>query len=140
MIYLDNGATSFYKPPEVRAAVLSAMERCANPGRGGYKAAMTAAETVYRCRESAAELFDCQPEQAIFTSNCTHGLNIAIRSLVQPGDKVVPSASAIWCCLCRSWRSSTAAWAISAAPSPPSSSTPWLSLSIRATSSGTSTA
>ena len=91
MIYLDNGATSFYKPPEVRAAVLSAMERCANPGRGGYKAAMTAAETVYRCRESAAELFDCQPEQAIFTSNCTHGLNIAIRSLVQPGDKVVIS-------------------------------------------------
>ena len=91
MIYLDNGATSFYKPPEVRAAVLSAMERCANPGRGGYKAAMAAAETVYRCRESAAELFDCQPEQAIFTSNCTHGLNIAIRSLVQPGDKVVIS-------------------------------------------------
>jgi cysteine desulfurase family protein len=91
MIYLDNGATSFYKPPEVRAAVLSAMERCANPGRGGYKAAMTAAETVYRCRESAAKLFECQPEQVAFTSNCTHGLNIAIRSLVQPGDKVVIS-------------------------------------------------
>lgn len=91
MIYLDNGATSFYKPPEVRAAVLSAMERCANPGRGGYKAAMAAAETVYRCRESAAKLFECQPEQVAFTSNCTHGLNIAIRSLVQPGDKVVIS-------------------------------------------------
>jgi cysteine desulfurase family protein len=91
MIYLDNGATSFYKPPEVRAAVLSAMERCANPGRGGYKAAMTAAETVYRYRESAAKLFECQPEQVAFTSNCTHGLNIAIRSLVQPGDKVVIS-------------------------------------------------
>ena len=45
MIYLDNGATSFYKPPAVRAAVLSAMERCANPGRGGYSAAMAAAET-----------------------------------------------------------------------------------------------
>ena len=91
MIYLDNGATSFYKPPEVRAAVLSAFDRCANPGRGGYKAAMAAAETVYRCRESAAELFDCQPEQVAFTSNCTHGLNIAIRTLVQPGDKVVIS-------------------------------------------------
>ena len=88
MIYLDNGATSFIKPPAVRAAVLSAMGRCANPGRGGYKAAMVAAEAVYSCRESAAKLFDCQPEQVAFTSNCTHGLNIAIRSLVQPGDKV----------------------------------------------------
>lgn len=91
MIYLDNGATSFHKPPEVRAAVLSAMERCANPGRGGYSAAMVAAETVYRCREQAAKLFSCQPEQVCFTSNCTHGLNIAIRSLVQPGDPVVIS-------------------------------------------------
>ena len=91
MIYLDNGATSFPKPPAVRAAVLSAMEHCANPGRGGYPAAMAAAETVFRCRESAAKLFGCQPEQVAFTSNCTHGLNIAIRSLVHPGDKVLIS-------------------------------------------------
>ncbi len=91
MIYLDNGATSFYKPAAVRQAVLQAMERCANPGRGGYPAAMAAAETVYRCRESAAELFECQPEQVVFTSNCTHGLNIAIRDLVKPGDTVVIS-------------------------------------------------
>ncbi len=91
MIYLDSGATSFPKPPVVRAAVLSAMERCANPGRGGYAAAMTAAETVFRCRETASELFDCTPEQVVFTANCTHGLNVAIRSLVQPGDWVVIS-------------------------------------------------
>lgn len=91
MIYLDNGATSFVKPPAVRAAVLSAMEHCANPGRGGYPAAMAAAETVFRCRESAAKLFGCQPEQVAFTSNCTHGLNIAIHSLVHPGDKVLIS-------------------------------------------------
>ena len=35
MIYLDHGATSFHKPPQVRRAVLDAMDRCANPGRGG---------------------------------------------------------------------------------------------------------
>lgn len=89
MIYLDNGATSYHKPAAVRQAVLQAMERCANPGRGGYPASMAAAQTVYRCRETAAELFDCQPEQVVFTSNCTHGLNIAIRDLVKPGDRVV---------------------------------------------------
>ena len=91
MIYLDNGATTLHKPPAVAAAMTEAMRRCANPGRGGHAAAMAAAETVYRCRETAADLFSCQPEQVAFTSNCTHGLNIAIHSLVQPGDKVVIS-------------------------------------------------
>ena len=91
MIYLDNGATSLHKPPAVAAAVRSAMHRCANPGRGGYGAAMEAAKTVYRCRERAGEMFDCRPEQVVFTSNCTHGLNIAIRTLVKPGDRVLIS-------------------------------------------------
>lgn len=91
MIYLDNGATSFHKPPQVRRAVLDAMERCANPGRGGYGAAMEAANRVYRCRERAGRFFHCQPDQVVFTSNCTHGLNIAIRTLVKPGTRVVVS-------------------------------------------------
>lgn len=91
MIYLDNGATSLHKPASVKKAVLDAMERCANPGRGGYGAAMEAARRVYRCRELAGKLFDCQPEQVVFTGNCTHGLNIAIRTLVKPGNTVVIS-------------------------------------------------
>ena len=91
MIYLDNGATSFRKPETVELAVLRAMRCCANPGRGAYPAAMAGADAVYRCREAAAELFDCQEDQVVFTHNCTHGLNIAIRSLVKPGNKVVIS-------------------------------------------------
>lgn len=91
MIYLDNGATSFPKPESVKAAVLSAMENCANPGRGGHRWAMQAAKTVYRCREEASALLDCDPEQVVLTMNCTHGLNIAIRSLVKPGCRVVVS-------------------------------------------------
>lgn len=92
MIYLDSAATSFQKPPEVRAAMLRAMERCASPGRGGYREAMEAAETVYRCRERFADFFSCEPEQVAFTSSATHSLNIAIKSLVGPGDRVVVSA------------------------------------------------
>lgn len=89
MIYLDNGATSFCKPPEVYRAVCTAMRTCANPGRGGYPAAMAAGKTVFQCREEAAKLFNCAPEQVVFTSNCTHGLNIAIRTLVRPGARVL---------------------------------------------------
>ena len=72
-------------------AVRCAMENCANPGRGGYTAAMAAAKTVLRCREQAAQLFHCQPEQVVMTSNCTHGLNVAINTLVKPGARVVIS-------------------------------------------------
>lgn len=91
MIYLDNGATSFHKPPQVPRAVQEALRTCANPGRGGYKAAMAAAEKIYDCREAASALFHCQPEQVVLTSSCTHGLNMAIRTLVDPGDPVVIS-------------------------------------------------
>lgn len=91
MIYLDNGATSFHKPQAVQQAMVRAMQRCANPGRGGHRPAMEAAQTVYRCRERAGKLFHCEAEQVVFTSNCTHGLNIAIRSLVKPGAKVLIS-------------------------------------------------
>ena len=91
MIYLDNGATSFPKPPSVGLAMLEAMDRCGNPGRGGYPAAMKGAHVVYACRRQAAVFFDCDPEQVVFTSSCTHGLNMAIRTLFKTGDRVAVS-------------------------------------------------
>ncbi len=89
MIYLDYGATSFHKPAAVYRAVERAMRTCANPGRGGYEPAMRAAEAVYDCREAAGKLFSCKPEQVVLTTSCTHGLNLAIRSIVKPGAAVV---------------------------------------------------
>ena len=91
MIYLDSAATSFQKPPEVAKAVLDAMARCASPGRGGYREAMEAAGLLYRCRERFAVFFECEPEQVVFTGSATHSLNLAIKSLVKPGDRVVVS-------------------------------------------------
>ena len=92
MIYLDSAATTFRKPPTVAPAVKRAMETMSSPGRGGYPAAMRAAETVFDCRMELAELFGVgNPERVIFTMNATHGLNIAIKSLVGKGDRVVIS-------------------------------------------------
>lgn len=91
MIYLDHGATSFPKPPAVCRAVGEAMAVCANPGRGSHEAARAGAEVLYRCREAAGELFHIQPENVVLTGNCTQGLNMAIRTLVRPGDRVVIS-------------------------------------------------
>lgn len=92
MIYLDSAATTLQKPQSVRRAVVSAMERMASPGRGGHKPAMLAAETAFQCRQAAAELFHVgDPENVVFTLNATHALNLAIKSVVKPGDTVVVS-------------------------------------------------
>lgn len=92
MIYLDNAATTLPKPPAVYRAVRHAMEHMASPGRGGHKQAMRAAEVVFKCREQAARMFEVEkPEHVVFTFNATHGLNIAIKSLVQPGSTVLIS-------------------------------------------------
>ena len=91
MIYFDSAATTLQKPPQVALAVQDAMRRCASVGRGGHKAAMAAAETVYSCRELAAELLGAEAEQVIFTMNATHGLNIAVNTLVPMGGRVVVS-------------------------------------------------
>ena len=92
MIYLDSAATTLEKPASVSRAVVWAMHDCASPGRGGYPAGMRAGELLYRCRETAARLFDVpDPEQVVLTGNATHGLNIAIRSLVGPGATVLIS-------------------------------------------------
>ena len=92
MIYLDSAATTLQKPYSVRRAVFSAMEQMASPGRGGHRPAMLAAETAFNCRQAAAELFHIKdPENVIFTLNATHALNLAIKSVVKPGDTVVVS-------------------------------------------------
>ena len=92
MIYLDSAATSYYKPECVQTAVLEAMRSMASPGRGIHAPAMRASECCLDCREALAELFHVpQPEQVVFTFNATHGLNIAIRSLVREGTRVLIS-------------------------------------------------
>ncbi len=92
MIYLDSAATTFQKPPEVAQAVAEAMQTLSSPGRGGYPAAMRAAETAYTCRCELAELFHvAEPERVVFTMNATHALNMAIKSLVPPGGRAVIS-------------------------------------------------
>lgn len=91
MIYFDSSATTFQKPNTVYAAVAEAMRTMASPGRGGYRQAAAAADTVFRCRQLAASMFECETEQVVFTFNATHGLNIAIKTLVAPGARVVVS-------------------------------------------------
>ena len=92
MIYFDSGATTLEKPATVRWAMARAVNTMSSPGRGSHQATRLAEETDYACRTAAARLFGVEDEaNVIFTSNATHGLNIAIHTLVQPGSRVVIS-------------------------------------------------
>ena len=93
MIYLDNGATTFPKPPAVRGAVARALQKLgANPGRGGYPMSMAAAEEVYACRQAASEFFHGDgPETVVFPLNCTQGINMVLKGWLRLGDHVVVS-------------------------------------------------
>ena len=92
MIYLDSAATTFQKPSAVSRAMMRAFRTMSSPGRGGYAEAMRAAETVFACRCLLAELYGVEdPGRVVFTMNATHSLNLAIKSLVQPGGRVVIS-------------------------------------------------
>ncbi len=92
MIYMDSAATTLQKPKTVAAAVAGAIGSMTTPGRGEHPASRLAADKMLAMRTAAAKLFDVSsPENVILTMNATHALNLAIRSLVSPGDTVVIS-------------------------------------------------
>jgi cysteine desulfurase / selenocysteine lyase len=94
MIYFDNSATSFPKPPAVIEAVVDYMTKIgANPGRAGHKKAIEAGEIVFRTRKVLAEFFKISsPMNVIFGLNATDALNLAIKGVLCPGDHVITSS------------------------------------------------
>jgi cysteine desulfurase family protein len=94
MIYLDNGATSWPKPPEVAQAVCSFLTDVgASPGRAGHRLALEAGRIVYRSRETLAALFGLEdPMRLAFSPNVTESLNLVLRGLLRPGDRIITTA------------------------------------------------
>ncbi len=93
MIYFDNAATSWPKPPMVVRAMAGTLIKIGgNPGRAGHPLSLCGGRVIQRCREVLAEAFGAKaPEQIIFTSGCTEALNIAIRGMLCEGDEVLCS-------------------------------------------------
>ena len=93
MIYFDNAATTYKKPDNVVRAVRSCIRKySANPGRGAHKLALLASEAVFDARERVAHFFSTDSaERVIFTYNTTYALNLAIKTIVEPGSHVLIS-------------------------------------------------
>lgn len=95
VVYLDYAATSAVRPPEVAEAVHAYLRDVgASPGRAGHRRALEAGRVALRCRRALAELLGLpgDPGRVAFQLNATHALNVALRGLLGPGDRVVRTA------------------------------------------------
>ena len=81
--YFDNAATSRPKPACVGDAMAHALLQAGNPGRGGHRAAMLAANILWDTREALADFFGCDnPQNVIFTANCTESINCVLHGIL----------------------------------------------------------
>lgn len=94
IIYLDNAASTWPKPPGVKERMAEVIEDfAANPGRGGHALAMKASKTVFRTRVQLSRLFGIQnPNNLFFYLNATQALNQAIKGFLKAGDHVISSS------------------------------------------------
>ncbi len=94
MIYFDNAATSWPKPPGVAEAMVHYLDQVgANPGRSGHRLSVEAARIVYAAREAVARLLGApDPLRVVFGANATEALNLAMGGLLRPGDHVITSS------------------------------------------------
>ncbi len=94
IIYFDNAATSWPKPPAVMDAMIEFNSSIgSNPGRSGHSGSIDAGRVLFNTRYLLSELFKIpDPLSISFTSNATHSLNIAIRGLLKQGDHVITTS------------------------------------------------
>ena len=92
MIYFDNAATTYPKPPSVIAAMSRALVRYgANPGRAGHAMSLETADAVFSAREKCAEFFGASVENTVFMPNCTFALNTAVKGVLTDNSHAVVS-------------------------------------------------
>lgn len=91
MIYLDNAATTSYKPPEVLAAVTDSLTKYPyNPNRTGNKLSLMLQEKLYETRRKLHLMLNNDSELHVaFTGGCTAALNLAILGTAQRGHIVI---------------------------------------------------
>ena len=93
MIYFDNAATTWPKPPAVLGEARRAVELYGgNPGRSSHALSLHASEKIDEVRHLIAALFSLpDPEHVVFTLNATYALNLAIRTRVRRGMHILIS-------------------------------------------------
>ena len=93
LIYLDNAATSWPKPPKVYDFMVDFYRSCGvNPGRSGFDMAIEAGNILENLRLRLTQFFggdEDTPERLCFGYNATDALNLILQGTLAAGDHVV---------------------------------------------------
>lgn len=91
LIFLDNAATSFPKPPEVYAFMDHFYRNFGvNPGRSGYDLCLETGAMVEKTRKMLARFFNHRdPDRVCFSYNSTDALNLIVFGMLKEGDHAV---------------------------------------------------
>lgn len=92
--YLDNAATTFKPRQVIEASDRYYTDICANTKRGDYALAHDADVAYDESRETVARFINADPEEVVFTSGDTMGLNFVAYGLIpglNKGDEIVLS-------------------------------------------------
>ena len=91
MIYLDNAATTNYKPQEIIDTVTECLTKYPyNPNRSGNKLSLELQQRLYDVRRKLHLLLNNDSEMHVaFTSGCTAALNLAILGTAQRGHVIL---------------------------------------------------
>lgn len=92
--YLDNAATTFKPRQVIEASDRYYTDICANTKRGDYALAHDADAAYDESRETVARFINADPEEVVFTSGDTMGLNFVAYGLMpglKKGDEIVLS-------------------------------------------------
>jgi cysteine desulfurase / selenocysteine lyase len=94
MIYLDNAATTFPKPPSVPEALSNFLVNIGgSPGRSTHGHAVKASEIIFDTREKLAHFFNVtDSSRIVYTSNATESINTVLFGVLKQGDRVITSS------------------------------------------------
>ncbi len=94
VIYFDNAATSWPKPPVVAERMsLFLNSEAANPGRAGHRMAVGAEKMLDGVRKLLTDFVGgTDHHRMVFAMNATDALNIAMKGLLRNGDHVITTA------------------------------------------------
>jgi cysteine desulfurase family protein len=93
IIYLDNAATTYPKPPEVYDFMHEFYKtNGVNPGRSGYDMSLETEEVVHTTRKMLTDFFNGDnPERLTFSYNASDSLNMIVSGMIEKGDHVITS-------------------------------------------------
>lgn len=94
MIYLDNAATSRFKPQAVIDCINFDLRHSANSGRSGHSDAIETGLKIESCRQYLKSVLGADDSyEVIFTKNCTEALNLAIFGRVCGGERILTTTN-----------------------------------------------